>query len=147
MAYAIGKLSQVCHKPRARHLSAAMRCMHYLAGTPDMSLHYQGSSGIDLSGFSDSDWAGCHVTRRSTSGFIFLLAGAPISWSSKRQSETAMSSCEAQYISLTAAIKEALWLRDVLRECGVPQVGPTPMYQDNQSTILLSQNPIFHSRT
>ena len=147
ISYAVGKLSQVCHKPRERHMKAALRCLYYLAGTPDVSLHFQGGKGLTLKGFSDADWAGCHLTRRSTSGFIFTLAGAPITWSSKRQSETAMSSCEAEYIALTAGIKEAIWLRDVLEECSAPQCGPTTMLQDNQSTILLSQNPVFHSRT
>jgi hypothetical protein len=58
-----------------------------------------------------------------------------------------MSSCEAEYIALTSAIKECLWLRDILREVGVVHKGPTVILQDNQSTIQLSKDPVFHSKT
>ena len=147
IAFATGQLAQSCQKPRARHEKAAERCLRYLVGTSELSLHYKGGEGLCLTGYSDSDWAGCKVTRKSTTGWIFLLAGAPVSWSSKKQTATAMSSCEAEYLALTSAIKECLWLRDLLAECGVVQDGPTVIHVDNEAAIKLSKNPVFHSRT
>jgi hypothetical protein len=150
IAHAVSKLASVNHCPRERHLAAAQRCMEYLAGTPDLGLAYDGSRGRDgltLRGASDSDWAGCPVTRRSTTGFVFALAGGPVSWLSKRQSETALSSCQAEFVALTAATREACWLRDLLAELRFTRRGPTPILVDNSAAVELSKHPKFHSRT
>ena len=150
IAYAVSKLASVNHCPRKRHMPAAVRCLQYLAATPELSLAFDGSNGADsltLRGASDSDWAGCPVTRRSTTGYVFSLAGGPVSWLSKRQSETALSSCQAEYVALTAATKEACWLRDLLAELGFPRARPTPIFVDNAAAVELSKNPKFHSRT
>ena len=147
IAYAVSKLPAVNHCPRKRHLAAATRCLQYLAATPELSLCFDGRKGMRLTGASDSDWAGCPVTRRSTTGWIFALAGGPVSWLSKRQSETALSSCQAEYVALTSAVKEANWLRDVLAELGAPRTQPTPIMVDNAAAVELSRNPKFHSRT
>jgi hypothetical protein len=150
IAFAVSKLASVNHCPRERHLAAAKRCMEYLAGTPELGLTFEGSRGRDsltLRGASDSDWAGCPVTRRSTTGFIFALAGGPVSWLSKRQSETALSSCQAEFVALTAATREACWLRDLLAELRFTRRGPTPILVDNSAAVELSKHPKFHSRT
>jgi hypothetical protein len=150
IAFAVSKLASVNHCPRERHLPAAIRCLQYLAATPELSLQFSGAYGADsltLRGASDADWAGCPVTRRSTTGYIFCLASGPVSWASKKQSELALSSCESEYVALTAATKEVNWLRGVLGELGFARKGPTPILVDNQSAIELSKHPMFHSRT
>ena len=147
IAYATGQLAQACQRPRVRHANAALRCLGYAVGTAELSLHYKGSHHLCLSGFSDSDWAGCPTTRRSTTGWIFLLGGGAISWASKKQTCTAMSSCEAEYLALTSAVKEAIWLRNLLEECGSLQREPTILRVDNEAAIKLSADPIYHSRT
>ena len=127
-----------------------MRCLQYWAATPELSLHYNGSNGaagLRLLGASDADWAGCPVTRKSTTGWIFLLAAGAISWLSKRQTSLALSSCEAESQALTSAAKEANWLRDILGEVGYSRQGPTPIMVDNEAAIELSKNPKYHSRT
>ena len=150
ISYAASKLASVNHCPRERHLAVATRVLQYLASTAELSLEFSGEHGINslaLIGASDADWAGCPVTKRSTSGFVFTLAGGPVSWMSKRQSQTALSSCEAEYIALNAATKEALWLRNLLTELGFPRRTPTPIMVDNAAAVELSRNPKYHSRT
>jgi hypothetical protein len=103
-----------------------------------------------LSGYSDSDWAGDYDTRKSTSGFVFGVGSAAISWSSKLQATVALSTCEAEYIGQTNAAKEAIWLRRLLDEIQpktANQPRATIIYCDNQGAIALAKNPQFHART
>ena len=91
------------------------RIFRYLRKTVDYVLVFNGLLTA-LSGYSDSDWAGDHDTRKSTSGYVFNVGSAVISWSLKLQSTVALSSCEAEYIGQTNATKEAIWLRQLLNE-------------------------------
>lgn len=95
--------------------------MQYLKATRTIRIAYGGEEGGDLiiKGYSDSDWAGDHATRKSTSGFIFMLNDGPVSWCSKRQATVALSSTEAEYVALTFAANEATWLRLLLIEIGL----------------------------
>jgi hypothetical protein len=147
LAYAVSQLAQATAFATGRHLKAAFKTMRYLKGTPDMALHYKASTESGVQGFTDSDWAGCPTTRRSTSGSIFLSGGAAISWTCKKQSFTALSSCEAEYAALTMGTKEALWLLDLYQELQVPTPVPIQMGVDNTAAIALSHNSVLHSRT
>lgn len=95
--------------------------MQYLKATRTIRIAYGGEEGGDLiiKGYSDSDWAGDHATRKSSSGFIFMLNGGLVSWCSKRQATVALSSTEAEYVALTFAAKEATWLRLLLIDIGL----------------------------
>ncbi len=96
--------------------------MRYLKATRTVGITYgngEGSGNLIIKSYSNSDWAGDHVTRKSTSGFIFMLNGGPVSWCSKRQATVALSSTEAEYVALTLAAKEATWLRLLLTEVGL----------------------------
>ncbi|CAK1358438.1 unnamed protein product [Cercospora beticola] len=103
----------------------------------------------EIVGYVDSDWAGCHDTRRSTTGFVFIIAGSPIAWASKRQKSVAMSSCEAEYMAAAEAAKEAIWLKNLLQELKIPGFtqDKVTLYIDNNAAIKLSKNPEFHART
>jgi len=131
------------------HWEAVKRIFRYLQGT----LHYglifnsNGQSLLTLEGYSDADWARDSSDRKSTSGYLFTLKGASISWMSKKQDTVALSSTEAEYIATTHAAKEALWLRGLLHDLGYPQESATIIHEDNQGCIALSKNPIFHTRT
>jgi hypothetical protein len=109
-------------------------------------LFYDGKRSANLVGFADVDWAGDFDSRRSTSSHDFTLARGAMYWSSKKQTSTILSSTEAEYMSLTQATKEALWLRKLLRDLGYQQLVATPFYCDNQNAIALSQNPKYHSK-
>ena len=77
---------------------------------------------------------------------MFLLGGAAITWSSKKQNSVALSTVEAEYMALSVATQEAIWLRQ-LEELGMKDAGPTLIYEDNQGAISMAKNPVFHKRT
>ena len=101
---------------------------------------------LDIVGHVDADSGGDIDSRRSTSGYVFTLFGAALSWMSKRQSVIALSSTEAEYMALTHAAKEAIWLRRLCLELGF-ELGAIEVRCDNQGAIQLAKNPAFHSRT
>lgn len=102
----------------------------------------------DLEMYVDADWAGCPDTRKSTTGWVVLLAGGPISWSSKRQSVNALSSCEAEYVAATAIAQEATWLRNFINELKIPgmYIDKVLLHVDNEAAIAVAKNPEFHNR-
>jgi hypothetical protein len=147
VAFAANALAQTMHCPRERHWKAAIHCLKYLSGTPDLALHYAKDKGSTLIGFSDSDFAGCKGTRKSTTGFIFTLAGGPISWKIKKQEVITLSSCEAEYRALTSTVQECMWLRELLSELGWRVGKPTPIYCDNEAAVRISKDPVNRART
>ena len=116
IAYAIGKLAQHFESPRTAHWVAVKRVFRYINGTSRYGILYDGSERLSISGFADADWAGCRATRKSTSGFIFLVAGGAVSWRSKKQTCIALSNCEAEYISACLAANESIWLSRLLAD-------------------------------
>jgi hypothetical protein len=148
--FAVVKLSQFCVNPSDTHLAAVKRIFRYLRSFPDLGITYSRDAGDQLIGYTDANWAGGNVAedgRRSTSAYIFTLAGGPISWSSKRQHTVATSSCEAEYIGQCNATKEAVWLRLFLQEIGYAADGPTTILADNKLAIALANNPVYHGRS
>jgi len=101
----------------------------------------------ELIGYSDSDWCGDLTDRRSTSGYVFKFNDAAISWYSKKQPVTALSSCEAEYIVGTFAICQALWLDSVMMELKCEVMKPLTLKIDNKSSISPAKNPISHGRS
>jgi hypothetical protein len=148
LAYAVSFVSRFASNLTDDHLTAVKWIFRYLKGTSTMSLVYQGVIKR-LSGYSDADWAGIYTTRRSTSGYVFNIGSAAISWASKRQPTVALSTCEAEYSAQTQATKEALWLRGLLEQMDSQFSGkyPTVIYCDNQGSIALAKNPEYHART
>ena len=149
IAYAVSVVSRFAAKPTQTHKATVTRIFRYLRKTVDYVLVFNGPLAA-LSGYSDSDWAGDHDTRKSTSGYVFNVGSAVISWSSKLQSTVALSSCEAEYIGQTNATKEAIWLRRLLNEIqpeAANEAQATIIYCDNQGAIALAKNPQFHART
>eukprot|EP00253_Pinus_taeda_P008779 PITA_08779 len=100
-----------------------------------------------ITGYSDSDWAGNLDDRRSITGYAFSIGSGVISWCSKKQSTVALLSCEVEYQALCAATCEAIWLRRLLSDAGEGQKAATSIKTDNQSTIKLAYNPVFHKNT
>ena len=99
-----------------------------------------------LVGYSDADWAGDFGTCHSTSGFVFQIQSNTVSWCNKRQPTVSKSSTESEYIALSGACQEAVWLR-LLADIGLEQKGPSTIYEDNEGAIELTKNPRFHNRT
>ena len=102
--------------------------------------------GQHVVGYCDSDYAGDLDKRRSTTGYVFTLAKAPVSWKSTLQSTVDLSTTEAEYMAITEAVKEAIWLQGLLDDLGVGQKQVT-MFCDSQSAIHLAKNQVYHART
>lgn len=147
LAYAVGALSQHSATPGPDHLVAMKRAYRYLSGTRGATLVFDGSiKNQKLVGYSDSDWAGDPIDRRSIAGHAFLIGNTAISWSSKKQQTVALSSTEGEYMSTTMATCEAIFLRRLCNELGFEQ-SATTIFVDNQSAMDLARNPVHHSRT
>jgi hypothetical protein len=102
---------------------------------------------LELSGYVDTDWANDINNHHSVGGHIFLLTGGAISWSAQKQIIVAQSSTEAEYIAGALAANESIWLRRLLSEIGQEQLNPTVLNTDNQASISLARNPVFHKAT
>lgn len=102
-----------------------------------------------LQGYTDADWQGDPDDRKSTSGYLFTIAGGAISWRSKKQDSVAMSSMEAEYIAASEAAKEAVWLKEFLSTLKIIDSArkPVMVYCDNQAAIKVSRHPRFHSKS
>jgi hypothetical protein len=107
-------------------------------------LRYTSSRGVLLHGFTDPDWMGSTVDQKSTSGYCFSLGSAMISWSSRKQGSVAHSTVEAEYIAASAAGRKAVWLRKLLSDLFSSELEPTVIHCDNQSSLKLTENPVFH---
>ena len=134
-------------KPRTSHFQAAMRILRYLKGTIHYGIMLSSKSDLSLKGFTDSDWAGCPTTRRSTTGYFVMMGANPISWKSKKQPTVSRSSAEAEYRAMANLTSELQWLRHLLNDFHISPTFPIPVYCDNQAAIHISENPVFHERT
>ena len=148
LAFAVGNAARYCSQPSQQHWSAVKRIFRYLRGTTDLGLLYQ-PDNADLAGYSDADWAGDINDRKSTSGYVFMMSGSAISWRSKKQSSVALSTAEAEYIALSSATQEAMWLRHLFSSLmkEYQRCIPTTIYEDNQSTICMTKNNQSHGRS
>nr|GEY84907.1 retrovirus-related Pol polyprotein from transposon TNT 1-94 [Tanacetum cinerariifolium] len=133
-------------KPIEKHLKEVKRIFHYLRGTVNTGLCYSKDSGFELTGFSDADYARCKYTFKSTFGGAQFLGEKPVSWSSKKQDCTVLSTAKAEYVSLSACCAQVLWMRTQLMDYGFP-FKKIPIYCDSKSAIAISYNPVQHSRT
>jgi len=132
--------------PKESHFKAAKRILKYLKGTTNVGLWYLSHSPIHLIDYSDSDFAGCKLDRKSTSGTCHLLGSSLISWHSKKQACVALSTVEAEYIAARRCCAQILWLKQQLADFGL-KIGKVPLLCDNTSAINLTKNHIQHSRT
>nr|GEV83482.1 hypothetical protein [Tanacetum cinerariifolium] len=133
-------------KPTEKHLKEVKRIFCYLQGTINTGIWYSKDSSFELIGFLDADYAGCKDTFKSTSGEAQFLGEKLVSWSSKKQDCTALSTAEAEYVSLSACCAQVLWMRAQLTDYGF-HFNKIPIYCDSKSAIAISCNPVQHSRT
>jgi hypothetical protein len=144
IAQAVGALARYMSAPCLEHWQLAKGILRYLAGTRTVGLMF--GKGEGLAGFCDADFAGDVDTRRSTTGYAFILHGGAISWSSKLQPTVAASTVEAEYMAAAAAVKEALWLRMLCADLRI-DVGTVKLLCDNQGCIRIMKDPIASVRS
>lgn len=150
LAYVVTSLAKVQSNPGVIHLQAAKRVLRYLSGSRSLGVQYKSNGNTDILAFADADWAGNRDSRRSTTGYIFMLASGPISWNCRLQQTVALSSTEAEYMSIGDAVRECIWLYRIFTEITAPRLLVPPLLQvrnDNKGAIELTKNPTSHSRT
>uniref|UniRef100_A0AAV1UAD0 Uncharacterized protein n=1 Tax=Peronospora matthiolae TaxID=2874970 RepID=A0AAV1UAD0_9STRA len=146
LAAAVGVPSQFASEPCPTHWQALKRVFRYVNGTRTHGIEFQASEDDSLQGYSDADWDGDIESRRSTSGFI--MNNSRIGWRRKKQRTVALSSTEAEYMALSEATQEAVWLRVFLCELGeMTSNQAVKIFEDDQGSIALAKNPEFHKRT
>ena len=148
ITFAVSTVAQFLENPGAAHWEAVKHIFRYLKGTRDMKLTY-GDEEKDLQGFVDADGAS-QDHRRAISGYVFMVDGGAVSWSSKKQEIVTLSTTEAEYVAATHAAKEAVWLRRLFGELFPPAETinkPTTLHSDNKSAIALATGGQFHART
>ncbi|RVW95612.1 Retrovirus-related Pol polyprotein from transposon TNT 1-94 [Vitis vinifera] len=140
-------VSQFMHSPTEEHMEAVYRILRYLKMTPGKGLFFRKTENRDTEVYSDADWAGNIIDRRSTSGYCSFVWGNLVTWRSKKQSVVARSSAEAEYRALAQGICEGIWIKRVLSELGQTSSSPILMMCDNQAAISIAKNPVHHDRT
>ncbi|GMI64726.1 cysteine-rich RLK (RECEPTOR-like protein kinase) 8 [Hibiscus trionum] len=132
--------------PRESHLIAVKRIFRYLKDTPYLGLWYPRDSTFNLHAYSDADYGGCKIDRKSTSDTCQFLGSVLISWFSKKQNSVALSTTEAEYISLGSCCAQVKWMKQQILYYDI-EVDTIPLKCDNTSAICLTKNPIQHSIT
>lgn len=145
ISYAVGEVSRYMDNPKPLHVSAVKRILRYLNKTAERGIEYSESSTA-LRGYTDADFARDVDTRKSTTGYAFVVGEGVVTWKSRRQKTVALSTTEAEFMAACEGAKEAVWLHQLLY-VGCVQESPPSLYIDNQSAIRLIKNSELHQRT
>ncbi|GKD76593.1 putative ribonuclease H-like domain-containing protein [Tanacetum coccineum] len=132
--------------PKVSHLQAVKRLFRYLKGQLKLGLLYPKDSPFDLEAYTNSDYAGASLDRKSTTGGCQFLGSRLISWQCKKQTIVANSTTEAEYVAASSCCGQVLWIQNQLLNYGYNFMN-TKIFIDNESTICIVKNPVFHSKT
>ncbi|GJS10812.1 putative ribonuclease H-like domain-containing protein [Tanacetum coccineum] len=132
--------------PKVSHLHVVKRIFRYLKGQPKLGLWYPKDSPFDLEAYTDSDYAGASLDRKSTTGGCQFLRSRLISWQCKKQTIVANSTTEAEYVAAASCCGQVLWIQNQMLDYGYNFMN-TKIFIDNESTICIVKNPVFHSKT
>ncbi|KAK6131602.1 hypothetical protein DH2020_034616 [Rehmannia glutinosa] len=147
ITFAVGICARFQSAPKESHMTAAKRILRYLKGCQEVGLWYPKECGFKLIGYSDSDYAGCRVDRKSTSRTCQMLGNRLVSWFSKKQNSIATFTAEAEYIAAGNCCAQVLWMRQQLRDYEIEEKEIPIIFCDNISAINIAQNPVHHNRT
>jgi transposase InsO family protein len=149
VSFSVGALAQYTQKPTDAHWTAAMRVLRYLNGTADKRLVFGGGDSLSPCVFSDASWGGDGDDEKSVSGFLAMIGdGAPVTWTSRKQREVALSSMESELIAAVQGVQDAKWLRNLLEELGVIGDDTTvPLFVDNEALLPYIKNGATSTRT
>jgi transposase InsO family protein len=147
IAYAVSVVSQFMHSPKEEHSEAVLRILRYLKGTPGKGIVFRKNSHLNVCAYSDADWAGCPIDRRSTTGYFTFVGGNLVTWKSKKQNVVSRSSAESEFRGMANATCELLWLRKLLTELGFEPKSEMQLFCDNKASIDMAHNPVQHDRT
>jgi len=147
LSFAISLLSRFQANPGIEHWNALLHVIGYIKNTIDYGLTY--SREADLStpiAFVDADYGGCRDTHRSTSGYVFTMAGGPVTWSSKRQAMVALSTVEAEYVAMSRCTQQMVWMQSWLDEVSIEHEMPGIIKGDSRGAIALTKNTKDHGK-
>ena len=148
LATSVSILAQYTNGPTVAHWEAVLRIFGYLKGTRALGISYHsGSSTNGVTAYADSSWASDVDNRPSRTGYFFKVANHLISWQSKRQVTVALSTCEAEYMALSAAVQESSYLIQLCCSFGISKIGNLVIFQDNMGTLDLAKNKKIKTRT
>lgn len=148
LTFAVNNVSRFNNNPGKPHWEAVKRILRYLKGTSSLKLEYSKNDKSRIVGYSDADWGGDQDDRRSCTGYVFTFSGGAISWASKRQATVALSSAEAEYMAMSCATQEALWLKQMEEDLWAKlKDDPVVIFCDSQSALCLSRNDGYNPRT
>ncbi|KAM2194153.1 hypothetical protein ACFX1R_028327 [Malus domestica] len=147
LAHALSVISQYMHNPGEQHMSAVMRILSYLKGSPGKGILFRKNEHFRIECYTDADWAGSTDDRRSTSGYFTFVGGNLVTWRSKKQNVVSRSSAEAEFRGMALGICELLWLKFLLQDVGVKQGLPMKLFCDNKAARDIAHNPVQHDRT
>ncbi|KAI3810977.1 hypothetical protein L1987_20690 [Smallanthus sonchifolius] len=132
--------------PKVSHLQAVRRILRYLKGAPKLGLWYPKNENVNLYAYTDNDYGGCNLDKKSTSGGCQFLGGRLISWKCKKQSCVSTSTAEAEYIVASSCCAQVIWIQNQMLDYGMTFM-QTPIHIDNMSAISITNNPVQHSKT
>jgi hypothetical protein len=158
VSHSVSLLARHASNPGPKHYTALKRVLQYLHATSaaglrwsrDPTLIKHGRYGMKLNklyAYADADYAADRDKRKSRSGFVIYLNGAPVSWRSKLQSVVALSTAESEYIAASQASQEIIYLRNLLSRLGFSQDEATPLHEDNEACVQLAKNPVYRERS
>lgn len=147
IAFSVNNASRFNTNFTLAHWKAIKRIMRYLKSTIDYRLTFRKRANFDITGYSDADWASDVDDRRSCTGYVFKLSNSAITWASRRQQTVALSSTEAEYMAMSSAIQEAVWIKQLAGELDSNLRKPITLYCDNQSALRLAELDAYRPRT
>jgi hypothetical protein len=133
-------------KPKQSHLQAVKRIFRYLKGQPRLGLWYPQDSPFELVAYTDSDYGGANLDRKSTSGGCQFMGARLVSWQCKKQTTVSTSTAEAEYVAASSCCSQVLWIQNQMLDYGI-SIMKTPIFIDNNSAISIVNNPVKHSKT
>jgi len=145
ISFVVQTVSRFSKNPGLAHWDAIKQIFHYLKGMADLWLTY-GAVRDNLVGYADVDGS-MAKDRHAISGYAFMLHGSAISWSAKWQEIISLSTMESEYVAITHAAKEGLWICSLLSQLFPGKLDPTTLFSDNQSAITLTKDHQYHART
>ena len=146
LSFSVSLLSRFQANPGLDHWNALLHVVGYIRNTLDYGLTYSRDSELFPTAYVDADHGGCRDTRRSTSGYVFTMAGGPVTWSSKRQATVSLSTVESEYVAMARATQQMVWMQNWLREVNIEPPLSGLIKGDNRGAIALSKNTKDHNK-
>ena len=146
LSFAVSLLARFQADPGIEHWKALLHVIGYVKNTIDYGLTYSRDADLTPLAYVDADYGGCRDTRRSTSGYVFTMAGGAVTWSSKRQATVALSTVEAEYVAMSRCAQQMVWMQTWLDEVEIRHVTPGVIKGDSRGAIALAKNTKDHGK-